>query len=87
MSTLAVLAWACTFVGAVCLMGGAWAWIEVWRTQRRAQRDARRECEAAVLRAARCRLQAVIAAEYRLHGRSRLSEQLRAEAVADGVPA
>jgi hypothetical protein len=86
-STLSLLAFLATFVGAVCLMGGAWAWIEVWRTQRRAADEARREREAAVLRADRCRRQAVIEAESRLHGRSRLSEQLVAEAWAEGVPA
>lgn len=87
MTWLAVLSWCGTFVGTVCLMGGAWAWIEVWRTQRRAADEARREAESEVLRAARWRLQAIIGAEYALHGRSRLSEQLVAEAVAEGIPA
>lgn len=83
MSTLPLLASLATFVGAVCLMGGAWAWIEVWRTQRRAQRAAADEAR----RDMRVRLQAVIDAEVRLHGRSRLSHQLVADAMADGVPA
>lgn len=87
MSTTAVLASCGVFVGAVFVLGGLAAWLEGWRTQRRAAAEARREAEAAVLRADRVRRQAIIEAEYALHGRSRLSEQLVADAMADGVPA
>lgn len=91
MTWLAVFAWAGTFVGTVCFLGGLAAWVAVWRTQCRATREARAVADRVHathdLRAARCRLQAVIDAEDALHGYSRLSEQLRAEAMADGVAA
>lgn len=83
MSWTAILAGTGTFVGAVCVMGGLAAWVDVWRIGRRAQRAAA-DTERRLMR---CRMQAVIDNEYRLHGYSALSHQLRAEARADGVPA